>query len=317
MAPGGKTLTWNGWARQDESCASKGKIVLQRLIEHGAFRTAIAVPRRRGRLHVMPTSVGFEHAHGPGYDFDGRQRGPLPFAVLQHAVAGCGRLRHERRVHRIKPGQTMLVTIPHAHRYWVDAGESWTFFWIAVTGQEALRLAYAIQATAGPVMTLQRRTIDELAGHCLDLGDRGRDASAVGALSAIAYAALMALFDDVQDRHPASRADQASQQVARVYSYIRANLDRSLSVGDLAEVAGYSRAHFSRMFAAEAGLAPAEFVSQERMRLASRLLPNAALSVKEVSAACGFADPNYFAKAFRQSFGVSPTEFRSTDLHRA
>ena len=304
-------------ARQDESCASKGKIVLERLIERGAFRTTIAVPRRRGRLHVMPTSVGFEHARGPGYDFDGRQRGPLPFAVLQHAVAGCGRLRHERRVHRIKPGQTMLVTIPHAHRYWVDAGETWTFFWIAVTGQEALRLAYAIQAASGPVLTLRRGTIDQLAAHCLDLGDRARDASAVGRLSAMAYAALMALFDDVLDHHPAGRPDPASVQITRVYSHIRANLNRSLSVGELAEVAEYSRAHFSRMFAAEAGLAPAEFVSQERMRLASRLLPNAALSIKEISAACGFADPNYFAKAFRQSFGVSPTEFRSTDLHNS
>jgi transcriptional regulator GlxA family with amidase domain len=127
----------------------------------------------------------------------------------------------------------------------------------------------------------------------------------------------MALFDDVLDRHAASRPDRESLQVARVYSYIRANLDHPLSVGDLAEVAGYSRAHFSRMFAAESGLAPAEFVSQERMRLASRLLPNAALSIKEISAACGFADPNYFAKAFRQSFGVSPTEFRDTALHKA
>jgi AraC-like DNA-binding protein len=308
----GWTLTQKRGYPQDEICASKGKFVLDALVERGAFRAEISVPRRRGRLHVMPTSVGFEHAQGPGYDFDGRQRGPLPFAVLQHAVAGCGRLRQDRRLYRVKPGQTMLVTIPQAHRYWVEAGESWTFFWIGMTGQEALRLVYAIQAVAGPVLTLQRRTIDQLARHCLDLGDRARDASAVGALSAIAYAALMALFDDVLDRHQTSRADQASLHIAPVYAHIRANLDKPLLVGDLAEVARYSRAHFSRVFAAEAGLAPAEFVSQERMRLASRLLPNTALSIKEISAACGFADANYFAKAFRQSFVVSPTQFRGT-----
>jgi AraC-like DNA-binding protein len=310
--PAGGNLTQKTGARQDESCASKGKIVLDALIARGAFRSAISVPRRRGRLHVMPTSVGLEHACGPGYDFDGRQRGPLPFAVLQQSLEGRGRLRHDGRNYRIEPGQTMLVTIPHAHRYWVDAGEPWSFFWIAVTGQEALRLVYAIQAVAGPVLTLQRRTIDQLASHCLELGNTARDPSAVGRLSAMAYAALMALFDDVLDRHQTSRLDKASLEVARVYNHIRANLNRPLSVGDLAEVAGYSRAHFSRMFAAEAGLAPAEFVSQERMRLASRLLPNGALSIKEIAGACGFADSNYFAKAFRQSFGLSPTQFRST-----
>ena len=265
----------------------------------------------------MPTSVGFEHAQGPGYDFDGRQRGPLPFAVLQHSVSGSGRLLHERRLYRVKPGQTMLVTIPHAHRYWVETGETWDFFWIAMTGQEALRLVYAIQATAGPVLNLQHRTIDRLAGYCLDLGGRARDANAVGQLSAITYSALMVLFDDVLDRHQTNRPEKPSAYIARVYNHIRTNLDKSLSVRDLAEIAGYSRAHFSRVFATEAGLAPAEFVSQERMRLASRLLPNGALSIKEISAACGFADANYFAKAFRQSFGVSPTQFRGTALHKA
>lgn len=279
-------------------------------MSRGAFRTTISVPRRRGRLHVMPTSVGVEQAFGPGYDFDGRQRGPLPFAVLQHAVAGCGRLRHKGRVYRISPGQTMLVTIPQAHRYWVDAGNSWTFFWIGVTGQEALRLLYAVQATAGPVMTLQPTTIDQLAAACLELRDTARSAGTAGAVSAIAYAALMALFDDVLDRHQ-TRPDKANDYVARVYDHIRANLDKPLPVELLAEVAGYSRAHFSRLFAAEAGLAPAEFVNQERMRLASRLLPNMTLGVKEIAGACGFADANYFAKAFRGSFGVSPTQFRN------
>jgi AraC-like DNA-binding protein len=310
-------LTQNDERRHDESCASMGKFVLGELIDRGPFRSAIAVPRRRGRLHVMPTSVGLEHARGPGYDFDGRQRGPLPFAVLQHSLEGSGRLLHERRRYRIKPGQTMLVTIPHAHRYWVNAGESWTFFWIAVTGQEALRLVYAIQAVAGPVLTLQRRTIDQLAGYCLDLDNSARDASAVGRLSAIAYATLMALFDDVLDRQQTSRPGQPSPHVARVYSFVRANLDKPLLVDDLAEVAGYSRAHFSRMFAAEAGLAPAEFVSQERLRLASRLLSNGALSIKQVSATCGFTDPNYFAKVFRQSFGASPTQFRGKAIRKS
>jgi transcriptional regulator GlxA family with amidase domain len=55
---------------------------------------------------------------------------------------------------------------------------------------------------------------------------------------------------------------------------------------------------------------PAEFVLRERLRRAARLLASHALPVKEVSALCGFADPNYFAKAFRRLFGTSPTAFR-------
>ena len=83
--------------------------------------------------------------------------------------------------------------------------------------------------------------------------------------------------------------------------HVRANLDKPLSVSDLAEIAGFSRAHFSRMFAASEGVPPAEFVLQERMRRAARLLTShALLPVKEI------ADPLRLRRAelFRQ--GLPP-----------
>jgi AraC-like DNA-binding protein len=79
-----------------------------------------------------------------------------------------------------------------------------------------------------------------------------------------------------------------------------------------------SRAHFSRIFAASEGVPPGEFVLQERMRRAARLLTSHAhLPVKEIAVLCGFEEPNYFAKVFRRFFGASPTEFRTTGMYAA
>jgi AraC-like DNA-binding protein len=309
-------LTRNAISPQEETCASKGKIVLSALINQGAFRTAVSVPRRRGRLHVMPTTVGLEHAEGPGYSFDGRERGSLPFAVIQHTVSGRGHLRFGKQLHQITPGQTMLVTIPHTHRYWLEPGDTWSFFWIGLTGQEALRLLYAIQTAAGPVLALQPATIDRLAGLCLELRSRAADGNAVGSLSATAYAVLMTLFDDVLGQNQSIRSETGRDDMARVCRHVRTNLNQPLTVHALAAIAGYSRAHFSRLFAGEIGLAPAEFVCQERMRLGSRLLSNASMTIKEISSACGYADPNYFAKAFRHQFNMSPTDFRASVLKK-
>ena len=70
------------------------------------------------------------------------------------------------------------------------------------------------------------------------------------------------------------------------------------------------------MFAASEGVPPAEFVLQERMRRAARLLTShALLPVKEIASLCGFDEPNYFAKVFRRFFGTSPTEFRTTGMY--
>jgi AraC-like DNA-binding protein len=51
------------------------------------------------------------------------------------------------------------------------------------------------------------------------------------------------------------------------------------------------------------------------MRHAARLLESSDLSIKAIAIASGSATANYFAKAFRRTFGVSPTEFRTTGMY--
>lgn len=259
----------------------------------------------------MPTSAGYETASGPGYKWDGNHRGNTPFSVLQHSIAGTGHLRYARRSVLVHPGETMLVTIPHDHRYWLERGEEWTFFWIAFSGTEALRLHRNILSNVGPVFRLATTTVDVLADVCLRLQSNVRSA---GEASFEAYRATMALHDDIMSHTEAATASGSHTDIDRAVEFIRANLSSELDVHALAEVAGMSRAHFSRLFKKYQGLPPADFVLRERMERAAKLLSDSRLSVKKVSAACGFADPNYFSKAFRRTFSTSPGEFRTTGM---
>jgi AraC-like DNA-binding protein len=289
-----------------------GNSVLDILKARGPGRRTISLARARDRLHVMPTSTGYEIAADSSYRWDGRLRGQTPFSVLQHTLAGAGRLRYERHERIVDAGETMLVVIPHDHRYWIEDGERWEFFWLAITGQEALRLHRAILAAAGPVFRLKPETIERLGAMSLELRDGV--AENAGAASAIAYAATMALYDDILGGEGGPRGDR-SAAIGRVIAHIRRNLGQTLDVPTLANLAGLSRAHFSRVFTDCEGVSPAMFVLTERMRRAASLLVSGAASVKEVSRACGFDDPNYFAKVFRLSFGASPTEFRTTGMY--
>ncbi|CAB3800397.1 AraC family transcriptional regulator [Pararobbsia alpina] len=290
-----------------------GNSVLQKLIERGPFGRPISLPQRRDRLHVMPTSTGHEIATSRAYDWDGRLRGPMPFSVLQHTISGEGRLNYERHHYRLRAGETMLVVIPHHHRYWVDDGGRWEFFWIAMTGQEALRLHHAIIAAIGPVFRLKPATIDHLAQCSLELNDSALETP--GEASARAYAATMALYDDLLGPHETASRTSAHRLTERVVMHIRKNLASDLDVQMLADLAGLSRAHFTRVFASCEGSSPAEFVQLERMRRAARLLTSGTLSIKAIATNCGFDDPNYFAKVFRRTYGISPSQFRSTGMY--
>lgn len=211
----------------------------------------------------------------------------------------------------VRPGETLLLLIPHNHRYWLEDGKEWEFFWISMNGEEALRIHRNILSVTGPILKLQPETVDRLAGCCSRLVN---GAETPGAASAVAYEAAMTLYDDVFGSHPSFGGEYRTMQ--QVLSYIDSHLGDRLSVSDLAAVAGLSRAHFSRIFTASEGLPPAEFVLQRRLRRAAKLLTTAAnIPIKEVSILCGFKDPNYFSKVFRRLYGTNPSEFRTTGMY--
>jgi len=272
----------------------------------------VAFPRGRLALHAMPASGGIETVTSGGYSWNGLKRGLTPFAVIQHTLSGAGMLTYDGRSQAVGPGETMLVTIPHEHRYFLPPGGRWTFFYLVLTGQEVMRLAGGVIAAAGPVLRLSAGGLDGLA-DCLLALLRG-EAHTPGQASAIAYRAVMALVDDLSPGGSTAAGEAAPAWMSRVLGHIDAHLGDNLGVDPLAGVAGLSRAHFVRQFTRLAGASPAEYVFRVRMARAARLLHSSTLPVLDIALSLGFSDPNYFAKAFRRAFDVSPTEFRRSGL---
>jgi AraC-like DNA-binding protein len=286
--------------------------MLQNLVDHGPGMRTVSLLRSRVTLHAMPTSAGYEIRENAVYSWDGRTRGNTPFTVLQHTISGRGSLRYENRTMRIEAGETLLLLIPHNHRYWLEDGDRWEYFWISMNGIEALRIHEMVLNAQGPVLRLKPETIDRIAACTLRLM-RG-EGETPGHASSIAYEASMHLYDDAFG--PSERILREQNAITRTLQYISENLGNELTVDILAQVAGLSRAHFSRSFAAMTGLPPAGYVQEQRMRRAARLLTaNRDMSVKEIAARCGIAEDNYFSKVFRKAYGVSPTEFRTSGMY--
>lgn len=211
----------------------------------------VSLPRGRHSLHTMPTSTGYEVRHDEPYDWDGRKRGQTPFTVLQHTISGAGNLRYENRNYKVREGETLLVLVPHNHRYWLPQGGHWEYFWISMNGEEALRIHRSVLAAQGPVLRLPAETIEHLADCSLRLIE---NAETAGRASSIAYEAAMALYDGVFGSHPVAQHERTAMQP--VIDHISANLDKPLPVDELAGVSGLSRAHFSRVFAESEGCRP-------------------------------------------------------------
>lgn len=104
--------------------------------------------------------------------------------------------------------------------------------------------------------------------------------------------------------------NSSSNPIAVVVHYIRKNLDKPLSVGELSQKAYMSESNFHRVFKNELGVSPIEFINEERMRKATKLLQNTRKKIKEVCIECGFNSLSYFTRCFKKKHHVSPNEYR-------
>ncbi len=105
--------------------------------------------------------------------------------------------------------------------------------------------------------------------------------------------------------------------IKAIECYILAHMDESLNRKVLAMVAGYSVPHFHRVFVAGTGMNVAGYIRRARMIRAGRKLRMGAVDITEVALAAGYQTHAAFSKAFKQHFGLSPSEFRQLGCHAA
>ena len=102
-----------------------------------------------------------------------------------------------------------------------------------------------------------------------------------------------------------------------VQKYVREHTDEELNREVLAAVAGFSVPHFHRIFTAHVGENIASYVRRVRLERAGRKLRMGAVDITEVALAAGYDTHAAFSKAFKQHFGLSPSEFRQLDCRSA
>ncbi len=118
----------------------------------------------------------------------------------------------------------------------------------------------------------------------------------------------------VNDRRgDALRAEYLSR-INRVIDYIDANIDKDFSLKTLAEIACFSRFHFHRIFQAIVGETLNQFIQRVRIEKAAvQLITNPKKSITEIAFDCGFSGSATFARAFRDSFQMSASQWRSKE----
>ena len=101
-----------------------------------------------------------------------------------------------------------------------------------------------------------------------------------------------------------------SRRVLKVKNYIAKNYTEEIRLNTLADIAGMSPSAFSRFFKSHTGRTLSEYIIEQRLGYASRMLVDTTNSVAEICYACGFNNLSNFNRIFKKKKNCSPTEFR-------
>jgi AraC family transcriptional regulator len=102
-----------------------------------------------------------------------------------------------------------------------------------------------------------------------------------------------------------------AKRFGRVLDFIDKNLDTELSIQRMAKVAHFSIFHFHRQFTNYVGVTPSRYVALARMRRASYRLAFSPLErITDVAQQALFENSESFSRAFKKTFGQSPSSFR-------
>ena len=100
------------------------------------------------------------------------------------------------------------------------------------------------------------------------------------------------------------------QVVEQAKNYLKENYSSPIDFARIAESYGYSYSRFRHLFTAEVGVSPNQYLLNQRLEVAKRLLQSVDDSVKSISQRIGFSSNVYFTNFFKARVGVTPETFR-------
>lgn len=120
---------------------------------------------------------------------------------------------------------------------------------------------------------------------------------------------ILELYARSREAGPQPDGREYSPVIQQVLNYVRENFASDISLEKCAEVTGSSYTYLSRQFKQETGQRFVEYLNQQRVNKAKSLLIRRDMTMKEIIEQSGFRSYTYFFKIFKESEGLTPSEF--------
>lgn len=236
---------------------------------------------------------------------------PIDQWIFIYCVDGKGSYQTDGAVHHITANQYLVIPANTKHIYQADQEDPWTIYWIHFKGDLASEIERAADTPQPIVQSPDSRIGDRISlfeeiFHTLELGFSPQNLQLSS--SALIYFFGTLLF--VNEYRRAVATPKSDNIIALSAHYIRENLNKKISVKDLASFFGYSTSYLSAIFRREIATSPTEYINAIKIRESCRFLDFTDMRVNQICPKVGITDSYYFTRLFTKIMGLSPTQYR-------
>lgn len=126
---------------------------------------------------------------------------------------------------------------------------------------------------------------------------------------------LMCIFFDSQPQASSLKKPEDSMTI-KVTEYINKNLNKNITVADLAALLGYNTNYFTSLFKSYTKMTPKQYIISIKLSKAVALLYDLSLSIADIAERTGFINQYYFSTSFKKVYGLPPTQYREVYIKK-
>lgn len=231
--------------------------------------------------------------------------------ILIYCLQGKGHFIFDNKRFEVTANQFIHVPATDKYmRYWADAEEPWTIYWIHFSGQDidSFNRSLGIDLLKGPQqIPFNQKALDiwEIIYQSLEMGYSTENLCN----ASFCLYQFIATFS-FADKHLLTEKKEGSNMIDRTILNMKANISQKLTVEDMALQHNLSSSHFSSLFRKGTGMSPIDYFIHLKMQKACQLLYTDDQMIKTVALELGYDDQYYFSRIFKKYMGMSPEQYR-------
>lgn len=230
--------------------------------------------------------------------------------ILIYCVGGKGHYQTDKESFVLQPNQFFILPPGKFHIYQADLHDPWSIYWIHFSGNmvKSLNKWMNIEKFTKPTsITPDQKIIDQWSDiyYALEAGLTENNL----AFANLCLYRFLSFFLCSPNQYSYSRKEKPiSQSIA----YMKSNIDKLLTVDDLANQMNYSSSHFTSLFKKTTSVSPIEYFIKLKVQHACQLLSQTDLRISEVARKLGYDDSFYFSRLFKKVTGKSPKDYKQS-----